>query len=222
MAPIVEIEGLTKTYQMGKVTIRALDRVDLQIEEGDFVSVTGPSGAGKSTLLNMVGLLDEPTSGEVLIKGEKTCSLSRAEKASFRLTNLGFVFQFFNLFPELTAVENVALPHMILGRSRAKCRTKAQTLLDKVGLAARMNHRPTELSGGEQQRVAIARALVNDPELLLADEPTGNLDSKTAEQILRFITELNTEGQTVVLVTHEEALAKKARRVVRVVDGTIA
>lgn len=221
MKDIVRVENLTKVYQMGKVPVRALDQVDLEVEEGGFVSIIGPSGAGKSTMLNMLGLLDNPTDGEIFIKGKKTSTLTQTEKAGVRLTNLGFVFQFFNLFPELTALENAMLPLMMAGHPGRECRRRAEELLQKVGLGDRLHHKPAELSGGQQQRVAIARALVNGPELLLADEPTGNLDSKTAEQVLELFNDLHREGQTIILVTHEETLARKTKRIIRLVDGRV-
>lgn len=221
MTNIVKIENLTKIYQMGEIPVKALDHVSFKVAEGDFVSIIGPSGAGKSTILNMLGLLDDPTSGEIFINGKETSSLTQNEKAAFRLQKIGFVFQFFNLFSELSALENVMLPLMMMGRPIKKSKEGAEELLKRVGLADRIYHRPAELSGGQQQRVAVARALINSPNLLLADEPTGNLDSKTAEQVLQLFRDLNQEGQTIVLVTHEEMLARKTHRIIRLVDGKI-
>ncbi len=221
MAGIVQTENLSKIYQLGKVPVRALDQVDLTIEEGDFLSITGPSGSGKSTLLNMIGLLDRPSSGEIFIKGRKVSFLTQTQMARFRLLNLGFIFQFFNLFLELTALENVMLPHMMTGRPIEECGKRAEELLEKVGLGDRVQHKPAELSGGQQQRVAVARALVNAPEILIADEPTGKLDTKTAEQVLKLISDLNQEGHTIILVTHEERLARMAKRMIKLVDGRI-
>lgn len=172
-------------------------------------------------MLNMIGLLDQPSSGEIFIKDKKISSLNQMQLAHFRLMNLGFIFQFFNLFMELTAFENVMLPYMMAGFSNKEGKKRAEELLEKVGLGHRVNHKPSELSGGQQQRVAIARALINNPELLIADEPTGKLDTKTAEQVLNLISALNQEGQTVILVTHEERLARMAKRMIKLVDGRI-
>jgi len=218
---IIQIKNLTKTYYLGKISIEALREVSLDIKEGDLVSIIGPSGAGKSTLLHIVGLLDTPTSGKIILYGEDISRLNGNRLAKLRLEYIGFVFQFFNLFYELTALENVMLPMMMKGYSSMKSQEKAKKLLEEVGLKDRFYHKPNELSGGQQQRVAIARSFINNPKLLLLDEPTGNLDSKTATEIYDLLKELNQKGQTIIFITHEELLAKKARRIIRLVDGKI-
>jgi ABC-type lipoprotein export system ATPase subunit len=207
---------------MGKVEVHALNGVTLQIRRGEFVSVTGPSGSGKTTLLNMIGLLDDPTNGTVTIDGEDTRRLSAREKSEFRLQRLGFIFQFFNLFMELTAIENIILPSLALGTSRGNYTTKAATLLKTVGLEKRVRHYPYELSGGEQQRVAIARALMNNPVLVLTDEPTANIDSVMSNKIVDLFVRINRErGVTIFMATHEKELASKATRTIELRDGEI-
>jgi putative ABC transport system ATP-binding protein len=220
--PRVELREVTREYRHGMQPIRALDRVSLSIEGGEFVSVVGPSGAGKSTLLHLVGGLDAPTSGTVLIEGQDLAVLSDKALATFRRTKLGFVFQFFNLLPTLCAWENVALPRLLDGTRLAHVRDHAVELLERVGLGQRVDHRPAELSGGEMQRVAVARALVMDPVLILADEPTGNLDSKSGEEVLDLLVRCTREdGRTVVVVTHNLAVAAKGDRIVRLADGRV-
>ncbi len=214
---MIQTEALTKTYHMGKIEIHALRGVDISIEKGEFVSLTGPSGSGKSTLLNMLGLLDAPTSGKIVIDGIDVSSLNENHRADFRLRKIGFVFQFFSLLMELSALENVALPMMMDEREYVH----AASLLEMVGIGDRVMHRPNELSGGQQQRVAIARALANRPAILLADEPTANLDTASARQIVDIFRELNDEGQTIVMVTHEPELATKADRIIRLTDGKV-
>lgn len=211
---MIEVRGVTKRY--GR-EVEALRGVDLRIEAGESVAIMGASGSGKSTLMNLIGLLDRPSTGEILIDGSPTASLNDREAAELRGRTLGFVFQGFNLLPRASALENVEIPLMYAGARRER----AQAALERVGLADRVRHRPTELSGGQQQRVALARALVNEPKVLLADEPTGNLDSHTSDEILDLLTELNRGGQTLVMVTHEEDVARRCARVVRFRDGRI-
>jgi len=222
MAAIVEAVNLTKIYMLGKVPVEALCGVNLRVESGDFLAVLGPSGSGKSTLLNLIGALDKPTEGKMLIEGVDVSTLNDNQLADLR-RRIGFVFQFFNLIPRFNARENVELSMSIAGMSRAERRKHAENLLETVGLKERMNHKPAELSGGEQQRVAIARALANNPRFLLMDEPTGNIDSKTANEIMELIKRLNEEkGVTIIMVTHDQRLAGKAKRTVQMFDGIIA
>ena len=221
MATIVEAVELKKTYMLGKVPVEALRGVNLKVEEGEFLSILGPSGSGKSTLLNLIGALDKPTSGKLLIENVDISTLNDGELADLR-RKIGFVFQFFNLIPRFTARQNVELPMAIAGLSGEERRKRAEELLETVGLRERMNHKPTELSGGEQQRVAIARALANNPHFLLMDEPTGNLDSKNAYEIIQLIKRLNKEkGVTTIIVTHDQRLAGEAKRTVHMLDGLI-
>ena len=218
---IVEAVNLKKTYMLGKVPVEALRGVNLKVESGDFLAVLGPSGSGKSTLLNLIGALDKPTEGNMLIEGVDVSTLNDNQLAGLR-RRIGFVFQFFNLIPRFTARENVELSMSIADMSRAERRKQAEDLLETVGLKERMNHKPTELSGGEQQRVAIARALANNPKFLLMDEPTGNIDSKTANEIIGLIKRLNEEkGVTIIMVTHDQRLATQAKRTVQMFDGVI-
>ena len=216
---MIQISQMTKFYRMGDSIVHALDGVDLEIGAGEFVSITGPSGSGKSTIMHLVGCLDRPTSGQYILDGQRVDRLNDRRLARVRNRSIGFVFQTFNLLNRTSAVENVAVP-LIYARRRG-ARAMAMKALERVGLAHRAHHKPSELSGGERQRVAIARALVTDPPLVLADEPTGNLDSRTGEQILKLFHELHTEGVTVVLVTHEMAVAAQAQRVIRMRDGKV-
>ncbi|MBS7615634.1 ABC transporter ATP-binding protein [Candidatus Bathyarchaeota archaeon] len=222
MAIVVEAVNLKKTYMLGKVPVEALRGVNLKVEEGDFIAILGPSGSGKSTLLNLLGALDKPTDGTVLIDGVDISKLGEDQLADLR-RKVGFVFQFFNLIPRFTARENVELPMAIAGVGAGERRKRAEELLETVGLKERMNHKPTELSGGEQQRVAIARALANNPSFLLMDEPTGNIDSKNAYEIMQLIKRLNRDkGVTAIMVTHDQRLANEAQRIVQMLDGVIA
>ena len=221
MAIVVEAINLKKTYMLGKVPVEALRGVNLKVEEGEFISILGPSGSGKSTLLNLIGALDKPTDGKVLIDNVDVSTLNENELADLR-RKIGFVFQFFNLIPRFTALENVELPLAIAGLGKDERRRRAAELLEIVGLAERMNHKPAELSGGEQQRVAIARALANNPRFLLMDEPTGNIDSKNAYEIIQLIKRLNrVKGVTIIMVTHDQGLAAEADRTAYMLDGLI-
>jgi putative ABC transport system ATP-binding protein len=220
MALVVEAVDLKKTYMLGKIPVQALRGVNLQVEKGDFLSILGPSGSGKSTLLNLIGALDKPTEGKLSIDGVDVSTLNDNQLADLRL-RIGFVFQFFNLIPRFTARDNVELSMSILGKSKAERKKHAEELLETVGLKDRINHKPAELSGGQQQRVAIARALANDPRFLLMDEPTGNIDSKTAEEVLSLIKKINEKGVTIIMVTHDQRLAGEAKRTVQIIDGVI-
>jgi putative ABC transport system ATP-binding protein len=220
--PVVEAIDVRKTYMLGKIPVEALRGVNLKVESGDFVSILGPSGSGKSTMLNLVGALDKPTAGTLLIDGIDISKLNDNQLAEIRL-KIGFVFQFFNLIPRLTARDNVELAMSIANINRSERRKRAIDLLETVGLKDRINHKPTELSGGQQQRVAIARALANKPKFLLLDEPTGNVDSKTASEVLALVKKLNIENKvSIIMVTHDQKLAHEAKRTVHMFDGLIA
>lgn len=217
---IIITRNLRKIYKMGKIEFSALNGVDLEIEEGEFVAIMGSSGSGKTTLLNMIGLLDFPTSGKIFLDNTDVATMDEQQCTSYRLKKIGFVFQFFNLLNELTGAENVMLPGMIKGNSNS--REKALELLQLVGLKERAGHKPSELSGGQQQRVSIARALINDPRLILADEPTANLDSNSAMQVVNLLRKLrNEQNQTIVMVTHELELGKLADRIIWLKDGMV-
>ena len=221
MALVVEAVDLKKTYMLGKVPVEALRGVNLKVETGDFLAILGPSGSGKSTLLNLVGALDKPTSGKLLIDGVDISILSDNQLSDLR-RRVGFVFQFFNLIPRLNARDNIELSLSIAGVGKAERRKRARELLETVGLKDRIKHKPAELSGGQQQRVAIARALANNPKFLLMDEPTGNIDSKTAHEIMKLVKNLNIEqGVTTIMVTHDQRLAKEAKHTVHMFDGVI-
>lgn len=217
----IKLEDVQKEYHLGDTIVEALKNVDVEIEEGDFVAIMGPSGSGKSTLMNMVGALDVPTSGKVSVGDTDISSLSEDDLAVLRSKKVGFVFQQFNLIPSMNATENVALPMLFRGKSKKERTQRAQNILEKVGLGERLTHMPSELSGGQRQRVSIARALANDPDIILADEPTGNLDSKTGEKIMDLLTELNNEGKTIIMVTHDEDDASYADRIINIVDGKV-
>jgi putative ABC transport system ATP-binding protein len=218
---LIDIADIRKVYEMGDTEVRALDGVSLRIEAGEYVAVMGPSGSGKSTLMNIVGCLDTPSSGSYKLRGTEIRERDDDELARIRNQEIGFVFQTFNLLPRADALHNVELPLIYAGKAAAERRERAKQVLTMVGLGDRMHHRPNELSGGQRQRVAIARALVNGPSLVLADEPTGNLDSKTGLEILALLDEIHAQGNTVILVTHEEDVAARANRVVRLRDGKI-
>ncbi|HEY8498667.1 MAG TPA: ABC transporter ATP-binding protein [Limnochordales bacterium] len=217
----MRLEGVSKVYGRGETAVVALRDVDLAIGPGEFVAITGPSGSGKSTLMHIIGCLDRPTSGRLYIEGQDVSRLSEARLAALRNRRIGFVFQSFHLMPRETVLRNVEWPLIYAGVPPARRRQRALEVLAQVGMAHRVHHRPQELSGGERQRVAIARALVNDPAVILADEPTGNLDSANGEQVLALLEELNAQGRTIVLVTHDMAIAHRARRLIRVRDGRV-
>lgn len=218
---MISLSGVSKVYSTGVVEVRALYDINLNIAAGEFVAVTGPSGSGKSTLMNIIGCLDKPTTGEYVLAERDVSRMTKDELALMRSGHLGFVFQSFNLLPRMTALRNVEQPLIYAGVSRRERRQLATMALDRVGLAERLYHRPNELSGGQNQRVALARALVNRPKVLLADEPTGNLDSKSSREVMEIFSELNREGVTILVVTHEEEVAAYAKRVIRFMDGEI-
>ena len=220
--PIITLSKLVKTYYIEKVMIPALKGISLQIEKNEYVAIMGPSGSGKSTLMNLIGCLDTPTSGEYILNEQDVSRLDDNNLAEIRNKEIGFVFQTFNLMPRMSALENVALPMIYNGKSRAYREDRAKELLKAVGLGDRMSHKPNELSGGQKQRVAVARAMANNPSIILADEPTGNLDSKTSIEIMKLFDQIHQEGNTVILVTHEEDISHFARRIVRLLDGEIS
>jgi putative ABC transport system ATP-binding protein len=219
--PVIQIEKLHKVYILGKTKVHALQGIDLKMKKGEYGAIMGPSGSGKSTLMNIIGCLDVPTSGTYALNGQDVSGLNDDQLAKIRNKEIGFVFQTFNLLPRASALHNVELPLIYNGTSSVKRRDKAKEALEKVGLADRMNHKPNELSGGQRQRVAIARALANSPSMILADEPTGNLDTKTGEEIMEIFDHLNDQGNTIVLVTHEDFIAKHANRIIHLKDGLI-
>jgi len=218
---IIRLENVSKRYEMGEEIINAAYNINLTINKGDFIAITGPSGSGKSTMMNLVGALDLASDGEIYLDKIDIEHLEESELAQIRGKKIGFIFQTFNLIPTLTALDNVSLPLLFQGVEKEERDDRARELLESVGLGHRLTHLPNELSGGERQRVAIARALANDPEIILADEPTGNLDSKTGQEILELFKKLNKEGKTVIMVTHDPNLAKKANRIVKLKDGRI-
>ena len=222
MTKLIELKGINKTYKNGDQELRVLKDIDLEVEEGEFVAIMGPSGSGKSTLMNVIGLLDRPTSGEYFLEGQEVGNLSEKKLARVRNEQIGFVFQQFFLLSKLNAFQNVELPLIYAGVHPAKRKELAEQYLEKVELQSRMHHLPSELSGGQKQRVAIARALVNQPAIVLADEPTGALDTKTGEQIMDLLTKLNQEGKTIIMVTHEPEIAAFAHRRIVIRDGVIS
>ena len=218
---MIELQGIKKIYKMGTQSLEALRGVSLKIEKAEFISIMGPSGSGKSTLMNIIGCLDTPTAGEYVLDGDKVAGLSFDQLAAVRNRKIGFVFQNFNLLPYATSWENVELPLLFDGKSARKRRERVAELLNAVGLYDWRTHRPSELSGGQQQRIALARALANDPPILLADEPTGNLDSKSGEEIMDVLTTLWKEGRTIVMVTHNDHISARSQRIIRLFDGQV-
>ena len=221
MIPAVRIESLTKHYHLDGETVRALDSVSFDVPRGDFISIMGASGSGKSTMLNLLGCLDRPTSGRLFLGDEDVTRLDDNRLSEIRASRIGFVFQSYNLIPQLTVLENIEVPLYYQGLTNRKSHNRCRELAALVGLSDRLNHRPTQLSGGQQQRVAIARSLVNDPDFILADEPTGNLDSATTEEILSLLKDLNRQGKTIVMVTHEPEVGEQTARIVRLRDGQL-
>lgn len=219
--PIINIKGITRDFPLGNETVYVLKGIDLLINKGEYVALMGPSGSGKSTLMNILGCLDTPTSGSYILNGKDVSQMEDDELAEIRNKEIGFVFQTFNLMPRTTALDNVALPMIYAGHNKESRNQRATTVLTQVGLADRMDHKPNQLSGGQRQRVAVARALVNHPSIILADEPTGNLDSKTSVEIMNLFDEIHANGNTVILVTHEEDIARHAHRIIRLKDGMI-
>lgn len=219
--PIISLEGITKTYYLGEQVVNALKSIDLAILKGEYIALMGPSGSGKSTLMNIIGCLDSPTTGNYWLNNQEVSKMSDSDLSVVRNKEIGFVFQTFNLLNRLNAIDNVVLPLVYAGIPKKQREERARMVLEKVGLKDRMNHKPNELSGGQRQRVAVARALVNNPSILLADEPTGNLDSKTSHEIMALFEEIYAGGNTIVLVTHEEDIAKHARKIVRLKDGVV-
>jgi putative ABC transport system ATP-binding protein len=222
MSNVIEIRNIIRDFKLGTETVHVLKGIDLDIKRGDYVAIMGPSGSGKSTLMNILGCLDTPTSGSYLLNGKDVSQMTDDQLADIRNTEIGFVFQTFNLLPRTTALDNVALPMVYAGASKSIRHKRAAEVLVNVGLSDRMDHRPNQLSGGQRQRVAVGRALVNNPSIILADEPTGNLDSKTGQEILALFDDIHKDGNTVIMVTHEEEIAAHAHRVIRLLDGMVA
>jgi putative ABC transport system ATP-binding protein len=218
---IIETHDLIKDYDMGKIQVRAVNGVNVRIEKGEFVAIMGPSGSGKSTLMHIIGCLDTPTSGDYILDGVRVSELKKSELAAIRNKKVGFVFQTFNLLPHLNILKNVELPLLYAGYSQKVRTQKAKEILISVGLGDRLKHKPSELSGGQRQRVAIARAIVNEPTILLADEPTGNLDTQAGGDILSIFNELHTKGHTIIMVTHDPAVSTRANRIIKIIDGKI-
>lgn len=221
MSLVIDIKGIRRDFPLGQEIVKVLKGIDLQIEKGEYVALMGPSGSGKSTLMNLLGCLDTPTEGSYLLSGQDVSNMTDDELAEIRNKEIGFVFQTFNLLPRTTALDNVALPMVYAGSSKSQRTKRAEEVLTDVGLADRMDHRPNQLSGGQRQRVAVGRALVNKPSIILADEPTGNLDSKTSVEIMALFDAIHAQGNTVILVTHEEEIAEHAHRVIRLRDGLV-
>jgi putative ABC transport system ATP-binding protein len=222
MSLVIKIRGIVRNFPLGNEVVKVLKGIDLDIKRGEYVALMGPSGSGKSTLMNLLGCLDTPTDGTYELNGKDVSNMSQDELAEIRNKEIGFVFQTFNLLPRTTALENVALPMVYAGASKEERKKQAEKVLADVGLADRMDHKSSQLSGGQRQRVAVGRALVNKPSIILADEPTGNLDSKTSVEIMGLFDEIHENGNTVIIVTHEEDIAKYAHRVIRLVDGMVA
>ncbi len=218
---VIEIRDIIRDFKLGQETVHVLKGIDLDIKRGEYVAIMGPSGSGKSTLMNLLGCLDTPTAGSYMLNGNDVSQMTDDELADIRNTEIGFVFQTFNLLPRTTALDNVALPMIYAGQSKKAREERASEVLTDVGLADRMDHKPNQLSGGQRQRVAVGRALVNKPSIILADEPTGNLDSKTGTEIMALFDEIHSKGNTVIMVTHEEDIAAHAKRVIRLRDGII-
>ncbi|MDA8629143.1 ABC transporter ATP-binding protein [Bacteroidia bacterium] len=218
---MIEIDGVTKRYKLGEQIVYALNGVNLNIERGEYTALMGPSGSGKSTLMNIIGCLDSPTEGTFFLNNKEVSRMSDSALSEVRNTEIGFVFQTFNLLNRLNAIENVSLPLVYAGIPKKEREERAKEVLDKVGLGDRMSHKPNELSGGQRQRVAVARALINNPSILLADEPTGNLDTQTSHEIMALFEEIHSAGNTIVLVTHEEDIAQHAKRIIRLRDGVV-
>ena len=218
---IIHTENLKKEYEVGTQTVRALRGINLSVEKGEFMAIMGPSGSGKTTLMNIIGCLDTPTCGSYELNGTSVSSLEDDELANIRNKEIGFVFQSFNLLAKNSTLDNVMLPLKYAGFNKKEAIIKAKEVIEKVGLIDRLDHTPAELSGGQQQRVAIARALVNNPSIIFADEPTGNLDSKTGDEVMRLFKELNSNGQTIILITHEDSIAQQTKRVITIMDGLI-
>lgn len=221
MSSVIKIRNITRDFYLGQEVVKVLKGIDLDIQKGEYVAFMGPSGSGKSTLMNLLGCLDTPTSGQYILNGNDVSTMSDNELAEIRNKEIGFVFQTFNLLPRTTALDNVALPMIYAGASKTERKERAEQVLTDVGLADRMDHKPNQLSGGQRQRVAVGRALVNKPSIILADEPTGNLDSKTSLEIMNLFDDIHTAGNTVILVTHEEDIAKHAHRIIRLRDGMV-
>jgi putative ABC transport system ATP-binding protein len=221
MGTIINLDKIVKNYYIGSITVEALRSVDIEIKENEYVAIMGPSGSGKSTLMNLVGCLDTPTSGSYILNGTDVSKMDDNRLAEIRNQEIGFIFQTFNLLPRYTALENVTLPLIYAGKGKTERVEKAKKTLEEVGLGDRMDHKPNELSGGQRQRVAVARALVNNPSIILADEPTGNLDSKTSVDIMKLFGIIHNLGNTIILVTHEESIARYAHRIIRLLDGEI-
>ena len=221
METIISLDKIVKNYYIGSITVEALRSVDIEIQKNEFVAIMGPSGSGKSTLMNLVGALDTPTSGTYILNGTDVSKMDDNRLAEIRNQEIGFIFQTFNLLPRYTALENVILPLVYAGTGKSERIEKAKQTLEEVGLGDRMDHRPNELSGGQRQRVAAARAMVNNPSIILADEPTGNLDSKTSLDIMKLFGEIHSRGNTIILVTHEESIARYAHRIIRLLDGEV-
>ncbi len=222
MSLVIKIRNIVRNFPLGQEVVKVLKGIDLDIERGEYVALMGPSGSGKSTLMNLLGCLDTPTSGTYELNGEDVSNMTQDELAEIRNKEIGFVFQTFNLLPRTTALDNVALPMVYAGATKEERKKRAELVLKQVGLADRMDHKPSQLSGGQRQRVAVGRALVNKPSIILADEPTGNLDSQTSLEIMALFKDIHDQGNTVIIVTHEEDIAKHTHRIIRLVDGMVS